>query len=473
MKIPRPHLLLCALAASLVATSSLRAEGLEELLAKLRVEVDKSIAEAKATKSNSTSSSYQLDQNLARLEAALVRENFDDADQALTQLAVAKLTIEAKGVINQLQRELPKAAEERQKSLVLQVGAAIEKAGKACLAAKAETDLDVPLVELGALRPRRAESASEQRTRLNTRIDSAIRFVTRWQEYLAQKARGYEGTARGILRDLADPSSSGNQYYPLVSREEIIARLGKDSTPDDVLRTIKNLDELPKAIAEIQRMSRDSEMRRSSAFDGSTPINDLNNLAKAHAAFKAGSYGMALQLASQVGSVMSSGSAEAIRLKTLLLAEVLPRYLELPENPQPKAGENPSQFLLRLAAEGATKDDWSRVARALDAFRATAFYPNQAPAWVAADLDACQAFVAGQNLEKASRFGPAVIAYQRAVKSGGKYSPHERAAARLAAIEKEQPTAFADATKDASLRELIETLRPAGASTLAPRFPEF
>ena len=472
MKKNRPHLLLCALAASLVSISSLHAEGLDELVAKLRVEVDKSVAEAKASKTSGTASTYQLDQSLGRLESAIARENLEEADQALTQLAVARLTIEAKGLINQLQREVPKAAEERQKALVTQVGAAIEKAGKACLAAKTETDLDAALADLGALRQRRADSSSDQRQRLNARLDSVIRFVTRWQEFLAQKSRGYESTARGILRDLADPSSSsGNQYYPLVARDEIIARLGKDSTPDDILRAIKNLDDLPKVIAEIQRLNRE-DMRRSSAYDASTPINDLTNLAKAHAAFKAGSYGTALQIAAQIGGVSGAASGEIIRLKTLLLAEILPRHLELPDNPQPKAGENPSDFLLRLAAEGAAQDDWSRVARALDAFRATAYGFHQAPAWVAADLDACQSFVTGQNLEKAGRFAPAVLAYQRAVKSAGKYSPHQRAAARLSALEKDQPAAFTEATKDAPLREILEALRPATPGASTPRILE-
>ena len=177
-------------------------------------------------------------------------------------------------------------------------------------------------------------------------------------------------------------------------------------------------------------------------------------------------------MAAQIGGISSAASGEIIRLKTLLLAEILPRHLELPDNPQPKPGENPSDFLLRLAAEGAAQDDWSRVARALDAFRATAYGFHQAPAWVAADLDACLALVTGQNLEKAGRFAPAMLAYQRAVKSAGKYSPHQRASARLAALEKEQPAAFAEATKDAPLREILEALRPATPSSSTPRILE-
>ena len=470
MNLSRFRLLICSLAAGLFAALPLRAVEIESLIAKLRVEVEKSVAEAKAAKTGSTAASSEVERNLARLEAALIRESYEEAEQTLAQLAVAKLTLEAKGVVSELQRELPKAADARQKAFAEQVGAALEKAGKACLAAKTETALDATLAELGALRQRRAESGADHRSRLYTRLDGAVRFINRWQDYLTQTARGYESTARAVLRELADPSSSysGSQYYPIVTRAEILARLGKDSDagPEELLRGVKNLDDLPKAIAELQRLNRQSDPRRSGGYEGALPLNDVNQIQKAYAAFKAGAYGEALHGATQPDFSTGPWSAEIGRLKTLLLLKVLPRHIELPDNPQPKEGENPSEFLLRLATEGTAQGNWTRVSRALDAYRNVAFALRTPPVWVAGDLDACQAFVAGQNFEKAGRYGPAVIAYQRALKSGGKYSPQQAATARLATLEKEQPSAFAEATKDAQLRELLETIRttpPPGA----------
>lgn len=464
MNISRFRPLIGCLAAGLVATLPLRAAEIESLIAKLRVEVEKSVAEARTARTGSSASSSEVERNLARLEAALIRENYEEADQTLAQLAVAKLTLEAKGVLSELQRELPKAAEARQKAFAEQVGAALEKAGKACLAAKTETALDATLAELSALRQRRTESGSDPRSRLHTRLDGAMRFINRWQDYLVQTARGYEPTARAVLRELADPGSSysGSQYYPIVTRAEILARLGRDSDagPEELLRGVKNLDDLPKAIAELQRLSRQGDPRRSSGYEGALPLNDVNQIQKAYAGFKAGAYGEALQGATQPEVSTGPWSAEIIRLKTLLLFKVLPRHLELPDNPQPKDGENPGEFLLRLATEGTAQGNWTRVCRALDTYRNVAFAQRTPPAWVADDLDACHAFVAGQNLEKAGRYGPAVIAYQRALKSGGKYSPQQAASGRLATLEKEHPAAFAEATKDAHLRELLETIRP-------------
>src|SRR4051812_18924561 len=167
----------------LIVVGTIRGAEIEDSVAKLRVEIEKSAAEAKVTKSSSSSSSYENERLLGRLESALAKETYEEADQVLNQLAVARLTPEAKQLINQLQRAVPRAAEERQKALIAQIGAATEQAGKACLAAKHERDLDAALSELNALRSRRSEgSISDQRTRLNARLDGAIRFITRWQD---------------------------------------------------------------------------------------------------------------------------------------------------------------------------------------------------------------------------------------------------------------------------------------------------
>jgi hypothetical protein len=459
----KPRLIHSLATALVLASSPLRAATIDDLVASLRVEIEKSLVEAKASKSGAGSGSvFEVERLMSRIENGIAKETFEDVDQALNQLATTRLSLEAKERISVLQREIPKIAEERQKAFVAQVGAAIEKAGKACLAAKTEGDLDPLLVELGALRKQRAESNSghsESRQRLNTRLDGAIRFINRWQDYLLQSSRGYDATARSVLRELADPTSS--QYYPILSRAEIVARLGKDQgvTADDVVRAVKTLDDVPNAITELTRLARENSARFAGSTEFSGPVNELNQIARAHAAFKAGNYGSALLTASQWEGTGGLRSPESMRLKTLLLLELLPRYLELADDPQPKAGENPSEFLLRLAAEGVAQNDWARVARILDAYRLTAFGNRNAPAWVSVEIEACQQFVAGQNLEKTARFVPAIFAYQRAIKTVGKYSPHKAAADRLAILQQERPDAFAEAGKEPHVRELLEALR--------------
>jgi hypothetical protein len=151
----------------------------------------------------------------------------------------------------------------------------------------------------------------------------------------------------------------------------------------------------------------------------------------------------------------------------MLLTAILPKFLELADNPQPKENENPSEFLLRIAADGSGQGDWAKVARALDAYRLIAFSYRQPPAWVTAELQACQEFLAGQSLEKARRYVPAILAYQRAVKVVGKYSPQKAAIDRLATLEKEHATEFAEAGKEPQVRELLDLLN-AGAIIRTP-----
>lgn len=458
-----------ALALAAFSGSSVHAATAEELVVGLRIEIEKSLAEAKSGKSASSYYSGDIERQITRLESAIAKDNFEEVEQCLSQLAVLKLSAEAKEKISQLQKELPKLAEERQKAVATQVAATIEKAGKACLAAKTEADLDPVLVELNALKKSRSDSYSgigEARQRLNTRIDGTVRFVTRWQDALAQSSRGFDAAARAILRELAEPSGS-NAYYPILQKSEIVARLGKDgeTTGEDVARAVKSLDELPKAIAEVNRLAREI---RSGGFEGNTLGNELSQISRAYAAFQGGNYAAAVTTLGQYEAGANFRSAESIRLKTMLMLQVIPKYLELPDNPQPKAGENPSDFLMRIAEEGAAQQDWARVTRALDTYRLVAFGTRQAPAWIVSDLDACQQFVAAQNLEKSRRMVSAILAYQRAVKSSGKFNPQKQASERLAALEKEYPQEFKDAGKEPQVRELLEAIsKNAPASSIA------
>lgn len=75
-----------------------------------------------------------------------------EVEKVLNQLAISRLCMEAKERMSQLQREMPKLTEERQKAFAVLVAAAVENAGKACLAATAENDLEPIVAKLGALR---------------------------------------------------------------------------------------------------------------------------------------------------------------------------------------------------------------------------------------------------------------------------------------------------------------------------------
>ena len=438
-----------------------RAADVTALVGKLGAELKKTAEAAKTTeKGPGRSGSYNAYEGeraqgqQAKLENALARESFDEAQQALSQLAAARLTPEAKELVVQIQKQLPELQEKQSAAFLVQVDEALVKAADACLSARKDSDLDAALGRLNALRQRRTDSfgnTTEPRMRANTKLEGAIRFLGRWQEYLTQSAAGYDAAAASILRELAEMPNG----YPLLPRSKILARIGPEAAadtppPDAPLRAVKDLDDLPKALAEL---SRAGTTRRSLgdvfASSGGSLSGEVGRLAQGHAAFKAGFYGQAFAVACASDAGSLPGSREVLRLRMLLLSEVLPRYLELPEAGRPKAGETASDFLLRLAAESAAKGEWDQLHRILDAYRQSAF-GLRPPAWLEADLATCAAFIAGRNLEEAGCFAAAAASYERALKQVGKFGPAKAAVVRLAVIAKEHPEALAAAAKEAA-----------------------
>lgn len=466
-----------AAAAVCFGAAPLSAASVDELLAQLRVEVERQVAEAKASKNGSSAMIYDSERTVGRLEDAINRESGDEIDSVLRQLTTSRLSPAAKELISQLQKEAPKFIDERQKAFAEQVSAGIEKAAKACRQAKTAPEMETAIAQFSALKPRNQNGrTTEQQTRLVQRIDSVLRFMTRWQDSILQASAGYDGAARNILRELADPSSSysGNQNYPLLTRAEIVARMGKESeaTVEDILRGVKTLDELPKAIADLQRLSQEPR-RGVSMMEINSPVGELTQISRGHNAFKGGAYDGALaSVSTDAPYVQAIGSSpELTRLRNLLLTEVLPKYLELPDDPKPKANENASDFLLRLAKESAGKEDWARVARILDAYRQVAFGRVQTPAWVDADIDACENFASAANLEKAGRFAAAIQAYQKVLTKIGRYAPTAAANDRLLALQKSQPEAFKETGQLGPMKEALDAIL-SQRKARAPQSPE-
>ena len=455
-----------------LTSTPLRADEVGELLKKLQIQTAKSIEIMKGDTANNRSDLERIPNDLLRLQKDLAQDTFDgaDAQRMLSQLATTKISQEARVIISKISMLLPDLTEANAKDAAIRINAALEKAAAACLSAKKESDLDVVLVELNARRQRSPDHPSSTlRLREGSKLDDAIRFVSRWQEYLAKAAGGYTLAANKLLHELANRPST----FPLLTHAQILAKLGpepKPESPDVPLRAVKNLDDLPPVIAQLSsRTTRLQNMVSGSVSEELGAIlNDLKMIEKGHTAFKSGAYSQSLQVVSHRTGWGRVSSLEANRLKSLLLAEVFPRYLEIPDHKEMKSGENPSQFLLRLADEATAKGDWNMVQRILDTYRLFAF-DVKAPAWLQGEITACAAFLVGQNLEKAEQFSAAVRSYQSVLKQAGKRVPTKEAGERLAAIQKDHPEAFTAAMKEAEIRDLIESIgRSSPRSVNAP-----
>ena len=457
-----------------LTSTPLRADEVGELLNKLQIQTTKSIEIMKGDQVNNRSDLERIPNDLLRLQKDLAQDTFDgaDAQRMLSQLATTKISQEARVIISKISMLLPDLTEANAKDAAIRINAALEKAAAACLSAKKESDLDVVLVELNARRQRSPDHPSSTlRLREGSKLDDAIRFVSRWQEYLAKAAGGYTLAANKLLHELADNPSP----FPLLTHAQILTKLGppelKPESPDVPLRAVKNLDDLPPVIAQLSsRATEMSYMVSGSVSDELLAVlNDLKMIEKGHLAFKSGAYSQSLQVVShRTGWGGRVSSLEANRLRGLLLAEVLPHCREVPGNEEMKPGENPSQFLLRLADEATAKGDWNMVQRILDTYRLFAF-DVKAPAWLQGEITACAAFLVGQNLEKAEQFSAAVRSYQSVLKQAGKRVPTKEAGERLAAIQKDHPEAFTAAMKEAEIRDLIESIgRSSPRSVNAP-----
>lgn len=278
------------------SSSPLRADEAGDLLDKLPIESTKSIEVLKGEKGNSRYEIDRISNDVARVQKDLARDTFNaaDAERALTQLAATKLSPEAKVLVSRISALLPGLTEANEKDTAARINTFLEKAATACLSAKKDSDLDEVAAELNARKQRPMDySSSAVRTRNYYKIEAAIRFVGRWQEYLAQSAGGYDLPAKNILRELGDMPTN----YPLLTRAQILAKLGPEEaveTPDVLFRAVKNLDELQPVITQLSKPATPRRYVSGMNYDSSGIVFELNQIYKAHTAFKAGFYSQAI-----------------------------------------------------------------------------------------------------------------------------------------------------------------------------------
>lgn len=445
---------LIALTLSLLFVPQLQAAKIDELANSLRDEVEKWLANAKAGNPGVEFPLEYSVRHVRRLVVEVANGRYGTAKAAIGPIEKTSLTAEIRQQIIDIEAELKNASEQRLKTHGEHVTAAIENAGKVCLRAKNDTELDAVILELDRLKLDRDDfcvSGSENAVnRLNYRVSGAIAFVDQWRGFLILRSRGFERQANTHLQQLAGQTpieTDASNFYPMLTREQILSQVGKTRTEllSERLRSVKDLEELPKLIGEV---GSDDELENEVMADGSLRnlFTQSRQLIAANTAFNEGYYGSVFGTCARVRP--STDSPQITRLWASLTFKVLPRFLALSDQPMPKPTENPSQFLVRLVEEAFAKSDWDRMARVLDVYRQFAFLRDEEPGWIKSDLNACQHFLAGENFEKARQKIPAIIAYQRVLTFAGKYAPRDAAVARLAALEKDNPDLFMEVNKE-------------------------
>lgn len=343
-------------------------------------------------------------------------------------------------------------AEARDKAVIDQATTQVDAAMKATFAAKEPKDLDDQIIQLSNLSLSRDYNNSQAVQRKVEQARSAVTFMCRWQDYLANKNNGNIDAARAVLQKLSQDTSS----YPFVPRSEILQRidaLGVDkSSVTDQLPSLKG-----KKLADVEALRRETvelKYKNSNNQQIESRLRALQQLADAQQQVAAGLYGQAFSYctnANRYGGM--EAQQDMLPLTMELLMTFLPQYLEVATTYPAKADETPVAYLQRVNDASRAKGDWKTTSKALEAYRQVAFGNGQTPAWITGDAQAITAFIQGQNYESAGMYREAIAAYKRVIAQTGDNIPIEEAKKRLETIRKEHP-------QDAEAAEKTPETRP-------------
>jgi hypothetical protein len=385
---------------------------------------------------------------LIQLHEHIDKADWNAASQTLTQIENFDQTMDVLQIARELSDQIRMQAGAREDALVRGIEAGVRKAGEACLAAQQQKDLDPILTQLTLLRPASDRFESEPMRRAYSKLDVALNFVARWQDYLAKRSLGKEVEAAAIIQKLAD----NNNVYLVVPRSELLARTEVTSRPNtapkgttlkEIVASAKSLEDLESLYMGLQQLDK----QESRDPQNQLLLDQVRSLRQAWLQMKAGQYGPAFQayLSSTPQSAVSTDCLAGLRQQLLL--QVIPHYINASAIPTPAQGETPSDFLLRLAKEAAQKERWDEAERAMQTYRIIAFGGTPSPGWIMNSVAAYRAMAAATRQEAAEQFVEAVKSYQVALDCGGEGLAAEVVAKHLTRLKKEHPEAYSEAMK--------------------------
>jgi hypothetical protein len=455
----------------LTAQAQTPAQPINELITKLQTAIKEEVNKTKsATTTETEASRYRTSmwggdggQWISQVKTAIARGDQNSLRQVLTQIQAIFSSDEIARICTSLVDAVDKDITERNKKYLDDVDAAVEKAIKNCLAAKEPKELDSFIIELTRLSQQTSDyGGSEVVSKSSSKARSAVTFLCRWQDYLAQKKSGNDSAAVNILKNLSQDTSS----YPFVSRSEILdrIRIADGSSPTPVqdggsapkqpesasLPSLKDktLKDLPALKNEIDQ----AIAKMGPNYNTSGPFyrfsQQLDEIMSAQTKVRYGLVGSVFSFCKNATYYGSSGASEEwLPLKQELLLMLLPSYLGLSSNYQPKAGELSADFLLRITKEARDKEDWFVVWKALETYQSVAFNAAEVPGWLRADVVGTSLYLVGLNQEKAGLYLDAYRSYKASLAQPGQNLPLKQATERMNALLKDHEKEWGDALK--------------------------
>ena len=434
----KKQLLSCAFTLFVSATIALTGNPEDEIISRLQAALAKEAKEREAAHQGSTDYSIMV----AQLQMAIDSGRWQDATTQLNFVFQNKHSPEVVNVARELRSQLLLEVANREDAVINRIEDAVKKAGQACLDAKTQKDLDGVLRDLSDLRPAEHTFQPERVRSAYSKVDVALNFVARWQDYLAKKTNGQDKEAAAIIKQLLEH----NNVYPVIARSELVARsepaeVAKSAPPakpsiQELFARTKSLDDLDQLLGSLRERTSSKE----NADETRALIEQVTTLRSAYADLRAGRYGSAFDHYTNRWRTNSPGAEYLVPLQQQLLLKILPHYLNTPEVIQPMPNETMSDFLLRLVREAKQKHNWDLSLRALQTLKSVAYANAPEPAWLSADIVGYSALVVAEKEERAMQFPEAIASYQKALECNGQNLPVDFISQRLAALRKQHTT---------------------------------
>ncbi len=397
------------------------------------------------------------------------RESLETGDensviQQIRQLQSAAASGPVSDACETVIRKLHEERAEKENAANAEASAALRRAGEAIVKAKVPKDLDATLQELARVGEKRGQARVSERGNdlLTRRVESAAKFVARWQDYLVSLNRNDNRQVAETLRSLMSDNNETIQALGL-PRSEIVTRIPSISQSEDttalvttalntVLERTRTLDDLPAAIRDLQGL-RDS---RSGSYNGGNN-NDLNaalealqTLYKTRLEFEAGlRTNLDLMSNRYDSSTRITGGIESylVPLRAQLVALELPRLLGAPATEKPVPGETLDAFWRRLLDAAKKRGDWATVAQGLEVGRVLVFSANPRTAEMnnsGLDTTGFKSLLSAFSFETAGQYPQATAAYLTALNATVPDLPVALIGERLAALKKDHPKEYAE-----------------------------
>ena len=390
----------------------------------------------------------------SKLDGALKRNNPVELQQAVEKaLTAPDIPSSLQKLLELAQSQVPELILQAQDEYVEKVDALLNDARKAVLNAEGETQLRPLLRESEALRLRRPGGESLLVSRSDRKLESLQRQLEVWMNISeARDAGSFDQAITLIQQQLS--SQETFSLLPRAEIEKLIAALAANAgtfglDPIQSLRRIKTLADARTVASEVTSHPRDP---RSSHLTASPFIQWSTTLQVVLAAMDSGDVGEAWNRSlTLLPNGHENWVPEALRVRGLLMDELLPKYLQLQPGQGRRPEESSGDHLERLMAVAAKEKRWEEVQRLLSA-HSRVYRTSE----LSNDVGyAIRSFLEGQAYEEAGEFVFAAASYRSALRGSGPLSPVADAVARLKALQEKHPEILEESRKQTEQNRLL------------------